>query len=190
MELNEAIAQRRSVRAFKDQPLSEEQTAALLEAFTWAPSPLNQQPWEFILVKDPDVKRQVTQSARQAVRAVADGGGPGWAAKYDPAFLEQAPLLIAVLYDPKKGGLGGYFDQPHGALSAASAGIQNLCLAATEMGLGALWFTFFNPKEMARVLGVPQELEFAGIIPVGAPAQESKTPPRKPPKAFTDRYGE
>jgi nitroreductase len=98
-------------------------------------------------------------------------------------------MLIAVLYDPQKGGLGSYFNNPHGALSAAAAAIQNLMLTATDLGLGTLWFTFFDPVKMRQALEAPENLEVAGVIPVGAPKGETKKPPRKPAKVFSQRYG-
>ena len=58
-----------------------------------------------------------------------------------------------------------------------------------QEGLGTLWLTFFDPKKMCAALGVPDELDIAGIIPIGYPAAEPKAPPRKDPKVFNERYG-
>lgn len=189
MEFREVLTIRRSCRAFKDTPVPQETIDGLLEAFCWAPSPLHQQPWSFVVLSGDEAKAGVRAVAEAAKAAVGEAGGPGWAAKYDTSFLEAAPVLVAVVFDPAKGGLGSFFNQPHGALCAAAAGIQNLMLAAAAAGLGTVWFTFFDPGEMGRALGVPDDLEVAGIIPVGHPQGEIKTPPRREPEVFTDSYG-
>ncbi len=190
MEFKDVLRARRSCRAFAPDPLDEAQVLELIHACQWAPSPLNQQPWQFLVISDPPVKAQVRALGEEAARAVAAQGGPGWAAKYRFDFLDQAPLLLAVIYDPAQGGLGSYFNQPQGALMAVSAGIENLMLAAAEMGLGSLWFTFFDPTVMAQALGVPPDLALAGIIPLGRPLQESPAPLRRPPVIHRQRFGQ
>ncbi len=188
MEFKEVLQARRSVRAFKDQALTPEQVEALIQAAQWAPSPLNLQPWRFVLIDQPGLKAEVRRLGEAAARAVLEAGGPSWVKKYSFDFLEQAPLLVLVLYDPKKGGLGTYFNQPSGALSASAAAIQNLMLAAADMGLGTVWFTFFDPDELARRLGVPPGLEIAGLLPVGVPAEEPPAPPRKPARVYRNQF--
>jgi 5,6-dimethylbenzimidazole synthase len=190
MEFRQVLESRRSVRSFEDRPISQEELDAMLSAASWAPSPLNLQPWQFVVITEADAKQKVIDAVQKAHKGVIDAGGPEWVTKYRYNFVEQAPMLIAVLYDPNKGGLGSYFNNPHGALNAASAAIQNLMLAATEMGLGTVWFTFFDPEVMGEALGAPDNLSVAGIIPVGAPKGETKTPPRKPPKVFSQKYGD
>lgn len=179
MELWQAIKSRRSMRAFAPDPISEAELTRLLEALAWAPSPLNLQPWSVVAVSEVAQKEAIRAAAETAKAKVAAGGGPGWAAKYATDFITQAPLLLVVAYDPAKGGLGAHFNQPHGALTAAAAGIQNLMLAAAEMGLGSLWFTFLDPDDLRPLLGIPANLELAGVIPLGRPAGEVKAPPRK-----------
>ncbi len=138
MELMDAIKTRRSVRAFGDQAVSQEQVQALIQAAVWAPSPLHQQPWSFVVIRGAEAKAKVKELCQAGQQAVIDAGGPEWVKKYSFAFLDQAPVYVAVLYDPKKAGMGPYFNQQQGALQAASAAVQNLMLAATEMGLGSL----------------------------------------------------
>ena len=189
MEFTQVLTTRRSHRAFTSDAVTPQQIQELIQACTWAPSPLHLQPWSFVVISEPEVKASVRQVAEKAVKAVVSAGGPSWVEKYSCAFLEQAPVIIAVFSDPAKGGMGKYFNQPHGAMMGVAAGIQNLLLAATDQGLGSLWFTFFDPQDMAQALGAPPQLELAGLIPLGVPAAEVKTPPRKEPKVFQNRYG-
>jgi 5,6-dimethylbenzimidazole synthase len=188
MEFKVVVKSRRSCRAFEPDPVAEDQLAAIMEAGQWAPSPMNALPWEYIIVTDAEVKAQIRKVSEAARQAVLDGGGPGFAAKYDMGFLEQAPALIAVVFDPSKKGLGDFFNQKDGALQAASACVQNMMLAATEYGLGTLWFTWFDPQEMKAALNVPQNLEIAALIPIGKPKGETKAPPRKDPKIHREGF--
>ncbi len=189
MEFQEVLKLRRSCRAFSENAVSDEQLDQLIEACTWAPSPLHLQPWSFVVVRDPAVKAKVIEVSQAAKQAVIDRGGPDWVQKYGFGFLEQAPVLLVVCSDPKKGGLGAAFGRTDGAMQGVSAGIQNLMLAAADMGLGTLWFTFFEPGAMKEALGVPAELDIAAVIPVGVPAGQDKAPPRKSPKVFQNQYG-
>jgi nitroreductase len=188
MEFKELVSARRSCRGFDSSAVTEEQLAFILQAGCWAPSPLNLQPWEFIVISEKGLKAQIKKIGEEARQKVVDSGGPGWAAKYGMDYLEEAPILIVVTVDPEKGGLGGYFDQPHGAIQAASACIQNMMLAATELGLESLWFTFFEPQKLREALDIPQHLEIAGLLPVGKPKDPLKAPPRKEAKVHYGRY--
>ena len=188
MEFKDVVKSRRSCRAFEPDPVPDDQLAAIMEAGQWAPSPMNALPWEYIIVTDADVKAQIREVSEAAKQAVLDGGGPGFAAKYDMNFLEEAPVVITVVFDPAKKGLGDFFNQKHGALQAASACVQNMMLAAAEYGLGTLWFTWFDPHKMQAVLNIPDNLEIAAIVPVGKPKGEIKAPPRKELKTHQQRY--
>jgi 5,6-dimethylbenzimidazole synthase len=188
MEFKALLKSRRSCRAFAPDPVPEAQLTAIMEAGQWAPSPMNALPWEYLVITDVEVKAQIRKVSEAAKQAVLDGGGPGFAAKYDMSFLEQAPVVIAVVFDPSKKGLGDFFNQKHGALQAASACVQNMMLAAAEYGLGTLWFTWFDPKKMQAALNIPQDLEIAAVIPIGKPKGEIKAPPRKEPKVHRERF--
>ena len=188
MEFKAVVKSRRSCRAFEPDPVTDDQLAAIMEAGQWAPSPMNALPWEYIIVSDVEVKAQIRKVSEAARQAVLDGGGPGFAAKYDMGFLEQAPVLVAVVFDPSRKGLGDFFNQKDGALQAASACVQNMLLAAAEYGLGTLWFTWFDPQKMKAALNVPQNLEIAALIPIGKPKGEIKAPPRKDPKIHREGF--
>ena len=179
---------RRSYRSFESTPIPENRLTAILKAGQWAPSPLNLQPWEFIVVSDTETKAAIRKIGESARQEVVDGGGPGWAAKYDMAFLEEAPVLIVVVIEPAKGGLGDYFGQKHGALQAGSACVQNMMLAAADMGIGSLWFTFFRPEALKNALNIPEHLEVAAVVPFGKPKDVAKAPPRKNAEVYKQRY--
>ena len=81
MELLEAIRTRRAIRRFKKEPVPPDLIEKLLEAARWAPSSVNSQPWEFIVVTDPETKKRMS-------RAFVFG-----------PFLNEAPLAIVVVVD-------------------------------------------------------------------------------------------
>ena len=189
MEFKALVQARRSVRSFDAVDVTDEQVAAIIDAGRWAPSPLNLQPWEFILVSDPEIKKQIKEVAEAAKQEVMDNEGPGWVAKYAMDWLPDAPVFIVVVTDPKKNGLGSFFGQGQGAVQAASACVQNMMLAAADMGLGSIWFTFFRPEKLKALLNVPENLDITGVLPVGTPKDPGKAPPRKDPTVYTQRYG-
>ena len=188
MEFKELVKARRSCRAFDSAAVTEEQLTFILEAGQWAPSPLNLQPFEFIVITDENIKAQVKRIGEEARQAVIDNGGPRWAAKYDMTYIAEAPVLITIIVDPAKGGLGGFFNQKYGAMQAAASCIQNMMLAASDLGLESLWFTFFAPEKLQAALDIPQNLEIAGVLPIGKPKEPIKAPPRKEPKIHHQRY--
>ena len=188
MEFKELVKARRSCRAFDSVEVTEEQLSSILEAGQWAPSPLNLQPFEFIVITDENIKAQVKRISEDARQAVIENGGPAWAAKYDMNFIAEAPVLITIVVDPAKGGLGSFFNQKYGAMQAAAASIQNMMLAASDLGLESLWFTFFAPEKLQAALDIPQNLEIAGVLPIGKPKEPIKAPPRKEPKIHHQRY--
>ena len=188
MEFKELVKTRRSYRAFETSTVTEDQIAVILDAGPWAPSPLNLQPWEFIIITDAEVKARIKQAAEEARQAVIDKGGPEWVNKYSMDFLEEAPVLIVVVVDLSQGGLGNFFGQEYGAMQAASACVQNMMLAAADIGLGSLWFTFFEPEKLKAILNIPEKLEIAAVVPIGNIKKTLKAPPRKEPTVHRQRY--
>lgn len=188
MEFQKLIKTRRSCRLFDNSTIFESQLASILGAGQLAPSPLNRQPWEFIVINDSKIKALIRKLAEDAKQEVINKNGPGWVAKYKVDFLEEAAVLIVVVVNPFDAGLGHIFGQKYGAIQAASACIQNILLACADLGLGALWFTFFRPEKLSVVLNIPKNLEIAGIVPIGKPKKPIKALARKEPKIHQNRY--
>lgn len=189
MEFKDLVKKRRSCRGFLSEAVSTEQLEFILEAARWAPSPLNLQPFETVIITDAIIKQHIREIARDAQKEVARKDGPKWAQKYDMQFLEEAPVLLVVVVDLTRAGLGKYFGQKYGSIQAGSAFVQNLLLAAADIGLGALWFTFFNPEDLRRLLIIPDNMEILAVIPVGKPKVRVDTVPRKALKLYGQSYG-
>lgn len=157
MNLFEAIAKRRSVRAFLDRPVEREKLQTIFNAVRLAPSARNAQEWRFILVRDPELRAEVA----------AAGGQP---------FLKQCPVIVAAcaLTDRRlmRCGESAY------AIDVAIA-IDHLTLAATAMGLGTCWIGSFDPEPVREALGVPKELPVVELVALGYPDEEANPPAEK-----------
>jgi len=163
VDVFEAIKGRRSVRAFTNKPVSDEEVMKLIDAARWAPSAGNIQPWEFVVVRDPEIKR-----------------GPSVAA-LDQTFIEEAPVVIVVCANQLRSGSGyGSRGVNLYCLQDTAAAIQNMLLAAHALGLATCWIGAFYEEEARKVLHIPNGVRPIAIIPVGHPAEKPEAPERRP----------
>jgi nitroreductase len=189
-ELFSLLQERKSCRSFQpESSLTPAEIKTIIKAGQQAPNPLNQQPWSFVVITSGAVKKKLRQAGEEAKQMVLDQGGPGWVGGFSIDFMEEAPLIIAVVVDPAKGGLGAFFNQPAGSLQAGSACIQNMMLAATTLGFGTLWFTFFDPHAVKPILAVPENLEIVGLLFVGKALGDVPASRRRDPVVYADSFG-
>ncbi|MCS7220972.1 MAG: nitroreductase family protein [Anaerolineae bacterium] len=143
------IFARRSIREYTTEPLSDADVQALLEAGMAAPSASNIKPWHFIVVRRRETLNRLAKAHQFA----------------DP--LERAPLGLVVCGIPAA---SAYWEQD------TSAATENILLAATALGLGAVWIGIHpNPDRVAyvrHVLGIPDEIVPLNLIAIGHPAEE------------------
>ncbi|NCO59530.1 MAG: hypothetical protein COZ70_14260 [Deltaproteobacteria bacterium CG_4_8_14_3_um_filter_51_11] len=185
MDVLDAIKGRRSCRAFLTEEVERGQIEKLLEAAVRAPSPLNSQPWEFIVILRKDIKEKIHAEATRCKQWALEKSGWKWLAKYDAEFLKTVPAIIAVVGDPKGTGVDMFLEEGStGYQHACAAAIQNILLAAHAMGLAGLWFTFFDKKAMRGILGVDDKKMPIGLVCIGKPAGETSPMPRK---SFLDK---
>jgi len=164
MELLDAIKGRRSIRDFDpDGEVSPEIVDRLLEAAVWAPSAGNVEPWRFIVVRDPSVRR--------ALAAVA----------YGQSFVADAPVVIAVAIHTREAA-DSYRDRGRDlyAIQDTAAAIQNILLVAHALGFGTCWVGAFDERGAAEVLGLEKDLRPVALIPVGVPRERPPAPERRP----------
>ena len=157
------IHTRRSIRRYTDQPVPEALIEKILRAAMAAPSACNQQPWEFVVIDDPEIIRQI----------------PG----FNPAAapLRTAPLAIVVC-----GNLSRELPLAKGFwVQDCSAAIQNLLLAAHASGLGAVWLGGYPLQHlidrMRQLVGLPQEVIPLAVIALGYPAEHKEPEDRFDP---------
>ena len=191
------IQDRRSIRQYAQDPVSEEYLEMILEAARQAPSGENAQPWRFIVVKD--------EATRKELGVIAGGGsGRRFTAEFVTekmqerfesledeakkkaifekltsgrvsAFLADAPVSIVVC------GRKEVWDLPYDT----SAAIENNLLMVTGLGLGACWviapcIDIRDEERLKDLLGVPEGIKVVSIISIGHPTRPHRPRPRLP----------
>jgi nitroreductase len=148
----DVIFERASVRAFTDAPVSDEQARLLLRAAMAAPSAGNQQPWEFYVVRDPQMLAKLAGCSPYAKPTA------------------KAPCCIVPCLRTQGLRFPGCASQDMGAC------VENILLEATRLGLGAVWQAIYpEPERMQaarEVLGLGDGLEAFCLIAIGTPASE------------------
>lgn len=188
MDLFEAIKGRRSCRNYLPGAIDDTVIESILEAGTWAPSPLNTQPWEFVVIISSDVKEKIFSEADRCRKWALEKSGWKWLDSYQVDFLKQAPVIIAVVGDPKKTGVDMFMEEGTvGYQAACAAAIQNIHLAAHAFGLGTLWFTLFDKKALRGILEISDEKTPVALVLLGKPGASPTAMPRKNVKDKT-RY--
>ena len=163
MDVLEAIKGRRSIRAFKSEDVPPEIVEKLIDAARWAPSAGNIQPWEFIIVRNPEIKRNLAKAA------------------LNQSFIEEAPVVIVVCADEIRSSQGyGVRGKTLYCIQDTAAATQNIHLAAYSLGLGTCWVGAFNEEEARKILEIPQGVRPVAIIPVGYPAEKPPARNRRP----------
>jgi 5,6-dimethylbenzimidazole synthase len=180
MDLVTAIKGRRSCRNFSAEPISEEVVEKILEAATWAPSPLNSQPWEFIIITNREMKEKVFSEGERCRKWALEKSGWKWLGAYQVDFLKSVPVIVAVIGDPKKTGVDMFMEEGMiGYQAACAAAIQNMHLVAHSLGFASLWYTLFDKKAMREILGIdPAKTPFA-LVCLGKAGSEPAPVPRK-----------
>jgi len=186
MDLFTAIKERRSCRNFLLDQVSEEILEKILEAAIWAPSPLNSQPWEFMVITNKEMKEKIFSEAERCRKWALEKSGWKWLGPYQINFLQTAPVIIVVIGDPKKTGVDMFMEEGGVAYQAAcAAAIQNIHLAAHSFGLGSLWFTLFDKKILREILGIDPAKTPLALICLGKPGTPPTPTSRKDVKEKT-----
>jgi len=192
--LLDLIKRRASIRKLKPDPIPDECIRMIVEAGHWAMSGANSQPWEYIIVKDPQIKKDLFRVYSEIndnfiywmeQQRIFELRHPAYQMTADAAVQRQhsvtgwseAPALIVVLGDGRRqwGTVMGAHTFGRGQ-SHLTDGLAQTCLlmhlAAAALGLGTQWVTIHIQEPFKRVLGVPDLLMLYLIIPVGHPAVE------------------
>ncbi len=188
-EFAAAMQRRRTIRQFSDRPVPESVIAACIEAAGTAPSGAHQQPWHFVVVGDPAIKRAI-RAAAEVAEAEFYGTAPAeWLAALAPLgtdshkpYLETAPYLIAVFAER-------YGLKPDGTRQthyyvAESVGIATgfLLAALHHAGLATLTHTPNPMAFLSTILGRPANERAVMLVVAGYPAAGARVPDlaRKP----------
>ncbi len=145
------IKNRFSVRKFQDRKIEQEKIDILMEAARLAPSASNKQTWRFVVIKDPEKRRQLTRICK------------------GQKFVAEAPITIAICITNLDYVMTCGQTAP--IIDGAIAG-EHIVLQAAEMGLGTCWIGAFHHDEMAELINLPKDYQVVGLLPVGYPAVE------------------
>lgn len=159
------LHQRRSIRRYTNQTISDEQLEQLLRAAMAAPSASNKQPWQFVVIQERAMLSQLSEVHPYT------------------KMLREAPLCVAVCGDRNN----KFWEQD------CAAATQNILLAATALGLGAVWLGIHpNPEPVAKVaqlLQIPDTHLPLCLISIGHPAEEKGASERyDPSKVHSEQW--
>ncbi|TKG97260.1 nitroreductase [Puteibacter caeruleilacunae] len=159
------LAKRRySVRSYSDKPVSKDLIQQVLEAGRIAPSAVNFQPWEFVIISEPE-----NAKAFQEV--------------YHRDWFNQAPVYIVICGDHNQAWHRQADGKDHTDVDASIA-IDHMTLAATDAGLGTCWVCNFDVEKCREYLKLPDHIEPIAILPLGYPAKDDI--PEKKRKSLDD----
>ncbi|MEW6600436.1 MAG: nitroreductase [Nitrospirota bacterium] len=159
MDPFELIKTRRSIRKFTGEPVPDEVIDRIIEAGTWAPSGLNNQPWKFAVIKDGDLKKEMSAFTHYS------------------KIVSGADVLIAVFLDNSLS-----YDRTKDC-QAIGACLQNMLLYIHSIGLGAVWLgeILKNKDRVLKLVGGPADIELMAVIALGHPADKGGKVTRKGP---------
>lgn len=154
MDLFEALKTRRSIRKYTDEPVSDDNIHALLDAAMHAPSAKNEQPWHFVVIRDPEIRDILAKTTPYTHMA------------------SNAPVVIVVCGDMDCDKASGMWVQD------CAAATQNLLLAARGENLGTVWCGVHPVPErvehVRQALNLPANIIPFNLICIGHPAQSFK----------------
>jgi nitroreductase len=203
MPLAEAMSTQRAIRRLRADPVDDDVVLRCIELATRAPTGSNRQGWEFVIVRDPEVKHQLARLNRQAwsvyrrlgakrARREASMGKIVDAVQWQADHFEEVPVVVV----PCLHGRAPVFGSPVIAASYYGSifpAVQNLLLAARAAGLGATLTTLpvWSVTLARRTLGLPGSISPVAVVPMGRPQGGYGPTTRRPVEevVHVDRYG-
>ncbi|MFB3880663.1 MAG: nitroreductase family protein [Armatimonadota bacterium] len=158
MDLYDVIRTRRSVRAYRPDPIPEEVLTRVLDAARIAPSGSNRQPTRLILVSD--------QRARQALVPLC----------HNQSFIATAPVVVVACGRDINWNRGEWMGR-HSMIVDVAIAVDHLTLAARAEGLGTCWIGSFSNTALKRHFSLPDDVEVVALTPLGYPASDPFTDP-------------
>jgi iodotyrosine deiodinase len=188
-EFFEMLNRRRTVREFSDRAVPNELIEKAIATAGTAPSGANMQPWRFVVVRDPEVKRKIREAAEKEEYESYHGRmSEKWLRRLavlgtdeHKPFLEIAPYLIVVFRITQIED-NGETEPTYYSQESVGIAVGMLLAALHNMGLATLTHTPSPMRFLQQILGRPKnEVPFV-LIPVGYPAEDAKVPDikRKP----------
>ncbi|MBS3946851.1 MAG: nitroreductase family protein [Dethiobacter sp.] len=192
MELKKVLAERRSIRIFRPEPLPPGTIQELLEAARLAPSGTNLQPWRFLAVTSEE-NRQKLAACTPNLNFIAKAPLT-MVCCADRSSLDTRPERVRELAlsgafagtDLEKFSFSDYQEKAARDEAANLAylnvnvaiAIEQMILRAVDLGLGSCWVMLFNPKKVKQLFALPDSLSVSALVPFGYPGQQPAARPR------------
>jgi len=181
---NEQMQQRRTVRSFSDRPVAREVIEQCLRVAGSAPSGANLQPWSFVAISDPAVKRKIRLAAEDEERAFYSGRAPQpWLEVLKPLetneskpFLEVAPWLVAIFVQRTGRSTDGVSAKHYYAIESVGIATGLLITACHLCGLATLTHTPSPMNFLATILERPDNERPFLLLVIGHPAEGATVP--------------
>ncbi|SDW55250.1 Nitroreductase [Amycolatopsis xylanica] len=182
--LRRRMDERRSVRSFSPDPVPEQAVLDAIAVASTAPSGAHQQPWTFVLVSDPAVRKQIRTAAEAEETVSYDGRlGEEWLTALRPlgtdaikTHLTDAPFLIVVFQQRFYLEEDGTTRKHYYVDESVGIAVGMLLTALHVAGLSALTHTPSPMRFLGEVLGRPRNEKAFAVIPVGYPADDCMVP--------------
>ncbi|MFH1822056.1 MAG: nitroreductase family protein [Methanobacteriota archaeon] len=163
MDVFDAIRGRKSIRKFRPTPVDDGDLKKILGAGISAPSAGNCQPWEFVIVKDVEIKQRLTDAA------------------HGQSSLAQAPVVIVVCAKPSRSASRyGKRGEDLYCLQDTAAAVQNIHLAAYALDYGTCWVGAFEENAVTKAIKAPSDVRPMAMIPIGRPSEKPDPKSRLP----------
>lgn len=169
MEVNRALYARRSIRKFKTDPIPLDLVKDLLETAIVAPSWRNSQCARFLVIDDKNLILNLADTACNPFRS--------------QNILHTAPCVLLVCADPSLCGAGSRTRNgavPEWFMFDTALAVENICLSATDKGLGSLIIGGFDMDIAKQTMKVPDDLIPVCLVALGYPDEEPEMPQRRP----------
>jgi len=155
MDVNQAITKRRTIRRFKQDPISLDVLKKLIEAARVAPSGANVQPLRYIVATNPELVQQTFPCLKWA-GYIAPAG--------NPPEGEHPTAYIIVLVNTE--------DNAGAAERDVGAAVENILLAAVEEGIGTCWIGSVDRKRLRGIYKIPEHLLIDSVLALGYPNEQ------------------
>ena len=155
MDCIDQVLNRRSIRRFKNEPVSEQVMNNILEAGRHAPTATNQQPWHFLVARDYAEKEACTYGGFNR-------------------FATDAPFVVVGLYRQSEVIIEKL------SLMDVTIALQNMVVAGWVQGVGSCWMGAFDESKLRDTLSLPADARIVGAVAFGIPDENPSQPPKKP----------
>lgn len=184
------LQRRRTVRDFSNKPVSIEVIENCIKAAGTSPSGANMQPWHFVVISNPGIKKKIRNAAEEEEKEFYSNRAPKeWLEALEPLgtdpnkpFLETAPYLIAIFYKSYDLHSDGKQIKQYYAMESTGIATGMLITAIHNAGLASLTHTPSPMNFLNEILGRPKNERPFLLLVVGYPAKNAKVPDIKKKK--------